>query len=44
MTRKRSFPPVVDQQVRILILGSLPGNVSLARSQYYAHPQKSWCV
>jgi hypoxanthine-DNA glycosylase len=39
MTRKRSFPPVVDQQVRILILGSLPGNVSLAHSQYYAHPQ-----
>ncbi|SFH66589.1 G/U mismatch-specific uracil-DNA glycosylase [Collimonas sp. OK307] len=39
MTRKRSFPPVVDEQVRILILGSLPGNVSLAHSQYYAHPQ-----
>lgn len=39
MTRKRSFPPVVDEQVRILILGSLPGNLSLAHSQYYAHPQ-----
>jgi len=39
MIRKRSFPPVVDEQVRILILGSLPGNVSLAHSQYYAHPQ-----
>jgi len=39
MTRKRSFPPVVDEQVRLLILGSLPGNVSLAHSQYYAHPQ-----
>lgn len=39
MNRKRSFPPVVDPQVRTLILGSLPGGVSLAHSQYYAHPQ-----
>lgn len=39
MNLKRSFPPVVDQQVRTLILGSLPGVQSLAHSQYYAHPQ-----
>ncbi|PFH11912.1 hypoxanthine-DNA glycosylase [Collimonas sp. PA-H2] len=39
MNRKRSFPPVVDQQVHTLILGSLPGVQSLAHSQYYAHPQ-----
>ena len=40
---KRSFPPVVDQQTRLLILGSLPGEQSLARHQYYAHPQnKFW--
>ncbi|SFB98214.1 DNA-deoxyinosine glycosylase [Collimonas sp. OK412] len=42
MTLKRSFPPVVDEQVRLLILGSLPGNVSLAHSQYYAHPQNAF--
>ncbi|AIY41201.1 G:T/U mismatch-specific uracil/thymine DNA-glycosylase [Collimonas arenae] len=39
MNRKRSFPPVIDQQVRTLILGSLPGAKSLAHSEYYAHPQ-----
>jgi hypoxanthine-DNA glycosylase len=39
MNRKRSFPPVVNEHVRLLILGSLPGEVSLARNQYYANPQ-----
>lgn len=38
MTLKRSFPPIVDERARLLILGSLPGEVSLARGQYYAHP------
>ncbi|MEX3606229.1 MAG: DNA-deoxyinosine glycosylase [Burkholderia sp.] len=36
---KRSFPPVVDEHTRVLILGSLPGEVSLTQSRYYAHPQ-----
>ncbi|WP_460839834.1 DNA-deoxyinosine glycosylase [Noviherbaspirillum agri] len=39
MSRKRSFPPVVDENVRVLILGSLPGELSLTHSQYYANPQ-----
>lgn len=37
--RKRCFPPVVDARTRLLILGSLPGEVSLAQAQYYAHKQ-----
>ncbi len=36
---KRSFPPVVDGRTRILVLGSLPGEESLARAQYYANPR-----
>lgn len=42
MTRKSSFPPVVDQHTRLLILGSLPGERSLAEQRYYAHPQNQF--
>ncbi|MEG2963369.1 MAG: DNA-deoxyinosine glycosylase [Janthinobacterium sp.] len=43
--RKRCFDPVVDANTRVLILGSLPGEKSLAHSQYYAHPQnKFWML
>lgn len=39
MTRKASFPPIVGAKTRVLILGSLPGERSLAEGRYYAHPR-----
>lgn len=39
---KRSFPPVVGPDTRLLICGSLPGDASLAAARYYAHPQNQF--
>lgn len=38
----RGFPPVVGRAPRVLILGSLPGQRSLAERQYYAQPQNAF--
>ena len=43
--RISSFPPVIHENSKILILGSVPGVKSLEMQQYYGHPQnKFWKI
>lgn len=39
---KRSFDPIADDQTRLLVCGSLPGDRSLAEQRYYANPQNQF--
>ena len=40
--RLYGLPPIADQRTQLLVLGSFPSATSLARQQYYAHPQNQF--
>ena len=40
--RSSGFPPLARDDARILILGSLPSQRSIAAREYYAHPQNAF--
>lgn len=45
MSKCKSFAPAINENSKILILGSMPGIKSLEEAQYYAHPQnRFWKV
>jgi hypoxanthine-DNA glycosylase len=40
--KKVGLPPIIDQDTEVLILGSLPSDISLLKREYYANPNNDF--
>lgn len=45
LSEKQGFPPIASANSQLLILGSMPGELSLQKQQYYGHPKNAfWAI
>ena len=42
MNLKKGFPPIAEKTATVLILGTMPGEESLRKNEYYGNPRNSF--
>ncbi len=42
MTRKKGFQPILHKDAKILVLGSMPSEISIQKQEYYGHPRNAF--
>ncbi|NLN94687.1 MAG: DNA-deoxyinosine glycosylase [Bacteroidales bacterium] len=42
MYKKEGFPPIIDGNTKVLVLGTMPGDRSILTGEYYANPKNQF--